>query len=183
MSTPTKAGTGAGVILVISSTPATSASPAPVPASTPTALTVAPASSPTGIAVLQIIEHNIPELTLGFDDLTNTSSPSNVAGTVTKETVATSLEPGMYTATAVFLPSDAGLAAIQTAFLSGLPNQFQIQFPAFAAWGFTTSGPVYDFNAYVASLPVPTGSVTADKKVQVKISLKLTTWMTVKPGA
>ena len=183
MSTPTKSATGAGVILVISATAATSGSPAPVPASPPTALTVAPASTPTGIAVLQIIEHTIPELKLGFDELTNTSSPSNVAGTVTKETVATSLDPGEYTAMGVFLPSDPGLAAIQTAFLSGLPNQFQIQMPASAAWGYTTAGPVYDFNAYVASLPVPTGSITADKKIQVKITLKLTTWMTVKAGS
>lgn len=180
MSTPTKAGAGAGAILVINATAATVATPAPVPTSTITALTVAPTSSPTGIAILQIKEHTLPNQKLAFDEITNTGSPSNVAGTVTKEFTPTVLDPGEYTATGIFLPTDPGLAAIQAAFASGLPNQFQIQLQPIA--GQATTGNVYEFNAWVQEMPVPV-SIAADKSLTVKFSLKLNTFMFVKIGS
>lgn len=176
----TKSGTGVGALLVINATPATAAAPAAAPTAPPTVLTLSPTASPTGIAILQIKSHTIPSQKLSFATVTNTSSPSDVAGTVTNEFLPTVLDPGEYMATGIFLPSDPGYQAIQTAFLSGLPNQFQIQMKPIA--GQTTTGNVYEFNAYVQEMPIPT-DLSAEKDVEVKFSLKLTTVITVLVGS
>jgi hypothetical protein len=180
MANLSKAGTGAGTLLVISSTAATVSAPAPAPSTPPTALTLAPTTTPTGIAILQMKEFSLPSQKLSFDNITNTSSPSTVAGTVTNEFLPTVLDGGEFGVTGIFLPSDPGLVALQTAFYSGLANQFQIQLPKIA--GQTTSGNVYEFNAWVQELPVPV-SVAADKALNVKLSLKLQGVMTVATGS
>jgi hypothetical protein len=180
MSTLSKGGTGAGAVLVINATPATIAAPVAAPSIPPTALTLAPAATPTGIALLQIKDFTLPEQKLSFDDITNTGSPSDIAGTVTKESIPTVLDPGEFTATGVFLPGDPGLIALQTAFLSGLANQYQVQLQKIA--GQVTSGNVYDFNGWVSSMPTPVG-IGADKTLTVKINIKLQGIMTIKTGS
>jgi hypothetical protein len=180
MSTISKAGTGAGALLVISATAATVTTPAPAPSTPPTALTVSPTSSPTGIAILQMKEFSLPSQKLSFDSITNTNSPSSVAGTVTNEYIPTVLDGGEFSVTGIFLPSDPGLSAIQTAFYSGLANQFQIQLQPIA--GQATTGNIYEFNAWVQELPAPV-SVSPDKALTVKLSLKLQGVMTVKTGS
>jgi hypothetical protein len=179
MSATTKSGTGAGSILVISAVAATLAAPAAAPAQPPTALTVAPTATPTGIAVLQLKEFTVPEQSWSFDDITNNQSPAVGVG-VLKESLATTVDPGEFTATGIFLPSDPGIVALQTAFATGIANAFQIQLKPIA--GQSTTGNVYAFNAYVSKNPVPS-NIDAGKAVTVKISLKLDSVMTVLTGS
>ena len=175
----TKSGTGAGSILVISATAATLAAPAAVPAQPPTAFTVAPASTPTGLAILQLKEFSVPAQKWSYDDVTNTSSPSVGVG-VLKESLATMVDPGEFTATGIFLPSDPGIIALQTAFQTGLSNAFQIQLKPIG--GQSTTGNVYAFNGFVQENPVP-ANIDAGKAVTVKISIKLDSVMTVLTGS
>lgn len=181
MSTPvsSKAGTGAGSLLVISSIPATLATPAPLPSNPPVAFTIAPATTPTGIAILQLKDLTIPEQKFSYDDITNFQSPAVGIGTQ-KESVPTVVDPGEMSCTGVFLPSDPGLLALQTAFNTGLANSFQIQLPPIA--GQSTTGNIYAFTAFVSSNPVPT-NITPDKAQTVKISLKLNSMITILQGS
>ena len=134
----------------------------------------------TGSGALLYISSTMPSPKLTFDDITNTSSPSQVTGTVNKEFVPTVLDPGEFSVTGIFLPSDPGLAAVQTAFYSGLANAFQVVLPEIA--GQTTRGNVYQFNAYVQSLPQPT-NVSAEKALTVKIDLKIVGLVTTATGS
>jgi hypothetical protein len=177
--TITKAGTGYGAVLAISSTAATLATPAPAPSATPTKYTLAPASTPTGIAILQLKTFSMPQQKWAFDDVTNVSSPTIGVGTA-KESLLTLLDLGEFSAEGIFLPSDPGLVAVQTAFESGLPNQFQIQLGLLP--GQSTSGNVYEFNAWVSSNPIPT-NVSVDKAIAWKMDLKLATIMTITLGS
>jgi hypothetical protein len=179
MSTATKSGTGAASFLVISATPATLAAPAATPTQPPVALTLAPATTPTGIAILQLKEFTVPEQAWSFDDITNTGSPAVGVG-VLKESLATTVDPGEFSATGIFLPSDPGIIALQTAFGTGLANSFQLQLKPIS--GQSTSGNVYAFNAYVSKNPVPS-NIDATKAITVKISLKLDSVMTVLTGS
>ena len=179
MSTATKSGTGAGSYLVISATPATLAAPAAAPTQPPVAFTLAPASTPTGIAIMQLKEFTVPEQSWSFDDITNTGSPDVGIG-VLKESLATLVDPGEFAATGIFLPSDPGIIALQTAFTTGIANAFQIQLKPIA--GQSVTGNVYAFNAYVQKNPVPS-NIDAGKAITVKISLKLDSVMTVLTGS
>jgi hypothetical protein len=188
MAISTKSGTGAGALLIISNEPATLSSPAPYPVTDPTPFITAITSPPTatGIPVLYLKEFSLPEQKYSYDDITNLNSPSlnSIEGSgseaVIKESLPTLIDPGTFTATGIFDPEDAGLAAIQAAFYSGLPNAFQIQLPKIA--GQVTSGNTYAFLAYVDTNPTPT-NVSVDKAVLVKISLRLDSIMTVAPGS
>jgi len=179
MSATTKSGTGAGSILVISAVAATLAVPCTSPAQPPVAFTVAPTATPTGVAVLQLKEFTVPEQSWSYDDITNTSSPAVGVG-VLKESLATLVDPGEFTATGIFLPSDPGIIALQTAFQTGLANAFQIQLKPIS--GQSTTGNIYAFSAYVAKNPVPS-NIDATRAVTVKISLKLDSVMTVATGS
>ena len=174
-----KAGTGAGALLCVSSTVATLASPASAPGSTPTKFTLAPASTPTGIAILQMKNFTMPAQKYAFDDITNTNSPT-IGVSVMKENVITVLDPGEATFTGVFIPTDPGIVALQTAFATGIAQQFQVQLPLLP--GQSTSGNVYEFNAWVAENPQPT-DIDASKAITVKVTLKLSSLMTYTVGS
>jgi hypothetical protein len=184
----TKSGTGSGALLVISATPATVASPAPYPAAPPTAFLTALTSPPTanGIPVLYLKEYSIPEQKYAYDKITNLNSPSvlSIYGSgsdaVVEEVLPTVIDPGTFSATGIFDPSDPGLLAIQAAWESGLPNAFQIQLPKIGSQ--TTTGDTYAFNAFVDTQPNAV-NVSVDKAVTVKISLKLNSIMTVAQGS
>lgn len=177
MSQITKAGTGYGATLIISSTAASLASPAPAPDSSPTSWLLT--SPPSGIPVLQLKTFTMPNQKWSFDDITNTSSPTVGAGTV-KENLLTVLDVGEFTAEGVYLPSDSGLEAITTAFATGVPNQFQIVLGLLP--GQSSTGNVYEFNAYVQTNPLPQ-TVSVEKAITWKVDLKLTTFVTVTIGS
>jgi hypothetical protein len=176
MSTSSKAGTGSGSILVINATPATLATPASIPS---IAFSVAPATTPTGITILQMKSFTMPSQKVAFDDITNTNWP--FVGVLTqKESIATTVDPGEMSITGIFVPSDPGLIALQTAFSSGLEQAFQVQLKPIA--GQSTTGNVYSFLAFISENPVPS-DVTPDKAVTIKISLKLNSMLTVIEGS
>ena len=175
----TKAGTGYGALLVISATPATLAAPASYPTQPPVALTVAPATTPTGIAILQLKEFTVPAQKWTYDDITNTSSPAVGVG-VQKESLPTLVDTGEFSATGLWLATDAGLIALQTAFATGLANSFQIQLKPIA--GQSTSGNIYAFTAFVSSNPVPM-NISVEKAITYKVDLKLDSMMTVLVGS
>lgn len=175
----TKAGTGSGAILVIFGTPATLSAPAPAPTTPPVKYTVAPTSSPTGIAVLQLKDFSVPSQKLALDDVTNTSSPAS--GTfVVMERIVTILDPGEFSATGIFLPSDPGLVALQTAFATGIANSYQVQLPLLP--GQATSGNIYEFTGILTVNPIP-ANISADKAITIKITITLTSLMTVLTGS
>ena len=215
----TKAGTGAGSYLVISSVPATLAAPAQYPTQPPVPMVVsAPAWSSTttyiagaivsytgnnwtavtpvlgtapvtaawtegpavtGVAILQLKEFSIPEQTWKYDSVTNTGSPVIGVG-VMEENLPTTVDPGIFTATGIFLPSDAGQIAMQTAFATGLANSFQVQLKPIA--GQSTTGNTYAFTGFVSKDPVPT-NIDASKAATIKVEIKLDSLMTVATGA
>jgi hypothetical protein len=175
----TKAGTGSGALLVISSTVATLASPAPAPTTPPVKYTIAPATTPTGLAILQMKDFTVPSQKLALDEVTNTSSPSSGVYTI-KERIPTILDPGEFSCVGIFLPSDPGLIAVQTAFASGIAQSFQIQLPPIA--GQSTTGNIYEFNALITENPIPT-TINVDKAITVKITLTLVSLMTVLTGS
>lgn len=177
--TATQAGTGAGALLVISATPATLAAPASAPASSPKPFTIAPAATPTGVAVLQMKNFTMPSQKYSFDDVTNTSSPT-IGVSVLKESMITTLDPGEFSCTGIFLPSDPGLVLLQNAFSSGIAQAFQVQLPPIG--GQSTKGNCYAFNAWLSENPIPT-TINADKAITVKINLKLNSLMTVAVGS
>ena len=142
-------------------------------------MTVAPALTPTGIAILQLKEFTVPSQKWSYDDITNTGSPAVGVG-VLKESLPTLVDPGEFSATGLFLPSDPGIVALQTAFATGLANTFQIQLKPIA--GQSVSGNIYAFTAYVQENPVPT-NISVEKAITVKISLKLDSMMTVLTGS
>ncbi len=214
----TKAGTGAGSYLVISSVPATLAAPAQYPAQPPVPMVVAapawstlttytagqivssagnnwtavtpitgtaPATAAwtegpavTGIAILQLKEFSIPEQTWKYDSVTNTGSPTIGVG-VMEESLATTVDPGTFTATGVFLPSDLGTQALQTAFATGIANSFQVSLKPIA--GQSVTGNTYAFTGFVSKNPVPT-NIDASKAATIKVEIKLDSLMTVATG-
>ena len=178
-SVATKSGTGAGALLVISSTVATLAAPAAAPITTPVKFTIAPTASPTGIAVLQMKDFTMPSQKYSFDEITNTSSPT-IGQSVLRENVITVLDPGEFSCTGIFLPSDPGLIALQNCFSTGIPQAFQVQLPPIS--GQATVGNVYAYNAWMAENPTPQ-TVSAEKAVTIKITLKLSSLMTVAVGS
>ena len=179
MSALSKSGTGAGALLVVNATAATLAAPASTPIATPLKFTVAPTPTPTGIVVMQMKAFTMPSQKYSFDDVTNTSSPA-IGVSVLKENAITVLDPGEASFEGVMVPSDPGLVALQAAFAAGIPQQFQVQLPPIS--GQSTVGNVYEFNAWVAENPQPT-SISADKAITVKVSLKLSSLMTVAVGS
>ena len=121
----------------------------------------------------------MPSQKWSYDDITNTSSPAVGVG-VLKESLATLVDPGEFTCTGVFLPSDPGLAALQSAWASGIAQQFQVQLSPIA--GQSTVGNTYEWSAYVTENPLPS-NISAEKAVTIKVSLKLDSVITVAVGS
>lgn len=132
------------------------------------------------VPILQIKTYNLPEATWGYDDVTNSSSPTVAGGQVVKEYLPTSVDPKEATFSGIFKPSDPGQLAVADAFASGAAVAFTLQLKPIA--GQATTGNLYSFTAYVQSMPVPDG-LDAEKAAMIKINLKLNTIMTVTPGA
>jgi hypothetical protein len=172
----TKAGTGHGATLLISSTVYTTASPAPAPPSSPTSWLAG--SPPTGIPILQIKNPKFPSQKWSYDDISCLSSPTVGAGTV-KENLLTMLDLGEFTGEGIFLPSDLGLQSTQAAFLTGLPTAFQVLLAPLPG---QTTGNIYQFNGYVGENPLPTG-ISVDKAILWSVNIKLTSVVTMTVGS
>jgi hypothetical protein len=106
------------------------------------------------------------------ENCTTLSSP--VMGAVTfEENLPTSAEPGQFSGTVVYLPTDLGQQALTTAFQSATPYTFTIQFPAIAALGQSTTGDKYVFTGYVLEYPLP-DSIDPTKITTAKFTVQIT---------
>jgi hypothetical protein len=75
---------------------------------------------------------------------------TNTQSTV-KERKASILDPGNFKCEGNRVPTDAGQLVVETAFGSGLPYDFKIQYPINTAVGQTTTGDLYVFSGIVES--------------------------------
>jgi hypothetical protein len=163
----------------MSSTVPTLAVPAPAPTTPPVKYTLAPASTPTGLQIFSLKAFTMPSQKYKWDQTTNTSSPLQGLS-VLEESVLTTLDPGEASFEGVLNPADPGFIAVQAAYVSGLPQSFQVQLPPIA--GQATTGNVYEFTAWVSENPLPM-SIDAGKAITFKLSLKLNSFVTVLTGS
>jgi hypothetical protein len=158
--TATKGATGSGVTLSIAT----------------------PGTGETFVSILQARSISWTQPKLQTADSTCLSSPT-LGGATVKEYLGTLIEPGALQAEAIYLPSDSGLEALDTAFKTGgAVRDFKIQFPAIAAYGQTTSGNLYTFSGIVLEQPLPDG-ISVDKITPYKVSVQITTPITVTIGS
>jgi len=118
----------------------------------------------------QIKTFNITPPTLGFDEVTNLSSPLQ-GSAVIKERIPTSIDPGKFSATVVYDPLDGSLANVRTFFNAQTSTDFKVQLPK--CTGQTVAGDLYTFTGYFETYPMPTG-VAYDKHVEASVSVQLT---------
>jgi len=140
---------------------------------------LAPASTPTGLQVIALKDYTFPSQKIKFDSITNTSSPLQGL-VVLEENIPTTLDPGEASFTGIMNPADPGFQAVQAAFVSQLPQSWQIQLPPIS--GQSVSGNVYEFVGWVSSNPLPM-SVDASKAITFKLDIKLCSFVTVLTGS
>ena len=97
-----------------------------------------------------------------------------------EENIPTTLDPGEASFTGIMNPADPGFQAVQAAFVSQLPQSWQIQLPPIS--GQSVSGNVYEFVGWVSSNPLPM-SVDASKAITFKLDIKLCSFVTVLTGS
>jgi hypothetical protein len=155
----TKAGTGSGATLSIGT----------------------PGSGESFVSILQIKSLSWTNPKLLTEDATCLSSPTLGPATI-KEMIPTVIEPGQMSGQAIYLPTDTGLAALNTAFASGVIHDFKLQFPPIPAFAQVTTGNLYTFSGYTIEQPLPDG-VDATKLLTYKVTIQITTAISVTVGA
>lgn len=140
-----------------------------------------PGSGETFTTIGQVKSISWTQPKLQTEDATNLSSPTLGQATL-KEYLPTVIEPGQFTGELIYLPTDAGQQAINTAFLSGVVHDFKLQFPALAEFGQTTTGNLYAFSGFVLEQPNPDG-VDPQKIMMAKITVQITTAVVVTLGS
>lgn len=141
-----------------------------------TILSMGPASTYTAVGQIKTIQFNGQKWS--FDDITNLNSPAVGPG-VLEEALPAKLAPGELAVAGIFLPNDAGQEALNTAFQAGTLENFKVQLPM--GPGQTTAGNLYAFSGYVQEFPAP--DVQFDKVVNFKVTIKLTTVITLTQGS
>lgn len=140
-----------------------------------------PGTGETFTSILQIKSISWTQPTLQTEDASCLSSPTLGAATL-KEYLPTVIEPGKFSGTAIYLPTDTGLAALNTAFQAVTLHDFQVQFPPVPALGQSTTGNLYAFSGYVLTQPLPDG-VDVSKITTYKVDVQITTAVTVTLGS
>ncbi len=141
-----------------------------------TVLSMGQAATYTAVGQIKTIQFNGQKWS--FDDITNLGSPAIGPG-VLEEALPAKLAPGELAVGGIFLPNDAGQEALNTAFQAGTLENFKVQLPM--GPGQTTAGNVYAFSGYVQEFPAP--DVQFDKIVNFKVTIKLTTVITLTQGS
>lgn len=104
------------------------------------------------------------------EDVTNLQSGA-------KEFIPTLVDSGTYDISGNYVGGDAGQAALETAFASLVPHNFQLQLPK--GPGQTTKGDVYTFLALVQEKDI---TLAVDKAVTFSAKLKVSGVVTSTPG-
>jgi hypothetical protein len=140
-----------------------------------------PGEGETFTSILQVKSISWTQPTLQTEDATCLSSPTLGEATV-KQYLPTVIEPGKFEASAIYLSTDTGLAALMTAFSSTVLHDFKVQFPVITQFGQTTTGNLYSFSGFVLEQPIPDG-IDPTKLLTYKISIQITTAVTFTAGS
>jgi hypothetical protein len=141
-----------------------------------TIFSMGPAATFTTVGQIKTIQFNGQKWS--FDDVTNLNSPAVGVG-VLEEALPAKMAPGELAIGGIFLPNDAGQEALNTAFQAGTLENFKVQLPM--GPGQTTAGNLYAFSGYVQEFPAP--DVQFDKIVNFKVTIKLSTVITLTQGS
>ena len=117
---------------------------------------------------------------INFEDISNLDSP--VLGTSAVplgENLPNKAEPGTMALAGIFLPSDTGQLALETAYLGAALSSFSIQLPM--GPGQTTQGNLYAFSGYIVEQPLP--DVQFDKTLTFKTTIQVAGAITITPGS
>ncbi|HEY2467985.1 MAG TPA: hypothetical protein VGI45_09085 [Terracidiphilus sp.] len=121
----------------------------------------------------QIQTFTITPPTVSSDEITNLSSPL-VGTAVVVERRPTKIDPGKFSATVVYDPSDTSLANVRTFFNAQTIADFKVQLPKGASQ--SSTGDLYQFTGFFETYPMPSG-LTVDKHVEATVGVQLTsTW-------
>lgn len=153
----TKAGTGAGAVLSMSTS-----------------------SSGTYTPIAQVKTFQFSGQKWSYADITNAGSPSVGEG-LQNEYQPTLTNPGEIAIAGIVLPSDAGQQLLETAFASTTMYYFKLQLATQASLGQTTAGNLYAFSGYIEDNPLP--DVQYDKELTFKCTVKLNSTITVTVGS
>ena len=144
-----------------------------------TVFSIGIAGSPeTFTAIMNMKTYSFSGNSLKFDDISNLNSSTN-GGVIVEESLPATEDPGTFTASGIFIPSDAGQTALAAAWGTHALTDFKVQFPV--AGSQTTTGNLYTFSGYLQDNPVPDADYS--KAIMVKFTIKLNTAVTVTGGS
>jgi len=106
-----------------------------------------------------------------FDDITNLNSPLLGTTVTVEESLPATFDPGMLTASGIYIPSDPGQLAITNGFTAVALLSFRVQFPI--AGTQTTTGNLYTFSGYIQDDPLPDADYS--KATPIKFTIKIVT--------
>jgi len=140
-----------------------------------------PGTGETFVTIGQCSNVSLSPATLNFQDVTNLGSSTLGQATI-KEQLPTVIDPGSLSGTIIYNPGDAGFAAWNTAFLSGVVHDFKIQFPALAIFSQSSTGDLLAFQGFVKTQLMP-NDLDPQKIMTAKFEVVLTTAVTRTAGS
>jgi len=139
-------------------------------------------SPETFTPILQVKTYSHSGASAKYDDVTNAGSPTlgGVAGApIIEEALPTTVSPGTYKVSGVFLPSDTGYQALATAFSTQALTDFKVTMPLFS--GQTTAASI-TFSGFVQDWPYGL-DVDYSKTINYSITIKLNTFPVLTAGS
>jgi hypothetical protein len=118
-----------------------------------------------------------------FENVTNLGSATNAGGIVVEEQIPSSIVPGDISGEALYLPNDAGLAALRTAFNNNTLSAFVLTLdPDKSGNTQLTTGDTFSFSGFVSDMPIPS-AVDPMKPLTYKVAVTINTLITVTSGS
>ena len=133
---------------------------------------------PTVVPVLNMKTYAFSGQSVKFDDVTNLNSSAD-GGIIVDESIPATEDPGTFTASGIWIPSDPGQEAIAAAWESHALTVFTVQAPIAGAQ--TTTGNLYTFSGYLQDNPLP--DLDYSKAVTIKFTIKLNTAVATTVGS
>ena len=144
-----------------------------------TVFSIGVAGSPeTFTPIMNMRTYSFSGNTVKFDDISNLNSSVN-GGVIVEESIPASEDPGTFTASGIWIPSDAGQTALAAAWGTHGLTDFKVQFPIAGAQ--TTTGNLYTFSGFLQDNPLPDADYS--KAITIKFAIKLNTAITPTVGS
>jgi hypothetical protein len=134
--------------------------------------------SPATVPVLNMKTYAFSGQTLKFDDISNLNSSVN-GGVIVDESLPATEDPGTFTATGIWIPSDPGQEALAAAWASHSLNTYTVQAPIAGAQ--TTTGNLYTMTGFLQDNPLP--DLDYSKAVTIKFTVKLNSAVVTTQGS